>query len=260
MTRLVRLILCTPLCLALCVALAQTVVDIPTRPGVTQRLWVLAPADPKAVTILFTGGNGALQISSSGELGSGKGNFLIRTRTQWESRGFVVILVDAPSDRQAEPFLCGFRQTPEHANDIQRVIAWARAHYPLPVWLIGTSRGTQSAAFVATTLSRKDGPDGLILTSTILNDRDSRPVTAMPLNLLTIPTLVVHHHDDACKVCKPEFLSQLMDNLSAAPRQALLVVSGGHTQGDPCNAQAYHGFNGIEDEVVGKIAQWILAP
>jgi hypothetical protein len=28
--------------------------------------------------------------------------------------------------------------------------------------------------------------------------------------------------------------------------------------GDPCEGRAYHGFNGIEREVVEKIAAWIV--
>ncbi len=31
------------------------------------------------------------------------------------------------------------------------------------------------------------------------------------------------------------------------------------SRGDPCLAHAYHGFNGIETGVVGKIAAWITA-
>ena len=41
----------------------------------------------------------------------------------------------------------GFRQTEEHAADLKATIAWARATAKVPVWLVGTSRGTQSAAW-----------------------------------------------------------------------------------------------------------------
>ena len=43
---------------------AERVVDIPTRPGVTQRLLILAPQDPKATVILFAGGHGGLQVAT----------------------------------------------------------------------------------------------------------------------------------------------------------------------------------------------------
>lgn len=236
----------------------ETVVDIPTRPGVTQRFLLDVPEHPVASLILFAGGNGALQITPDGNLRGGRGNFLIRTRAQWAALGFVVVALDAPSDRQQEPFLSGFRQTPEHVADIRASIAWLRKQYKLPVWLLGTSRGTQSAAFAATTLPQDEGPDGLILTSTILSDNKSRPVPAMELGTMRIPTLVVHHRQDACKVCNPEYLSGLMQKLTATPRKDLILVDGGVTEGDPCEAKAYHGFNGLEETVVNTVAKWIL--
>jgi hypothetical protein len=42
-----------------------------------------------------------------------------------------------------------------------------------------------------------------------------------------------------------------------APRKELLTVQGGTSRGDPCEAFAYHGFNGVEAETVGKIAAWV---
>jgi uncharacterized SAM-binding protein YcdF (DUF218 family) len=240
---------------------AQTttkVVDIPTRPGITQRMLVLTPAEPKAAAILFTGGNGKVEIGGNGEVGQGKGNFLVRSRQQFADRGLLVVVVDAPSDRQAPPYLAGFRQTPEHAADIKAVVAWVREQTKTPVWLVGTSRGTQSAAFVATQLSGPDSPDGLVLTSTILTDDRGRPVPAMPVDKLKIPVLVVHHEHDACRFCAFSEVPALMAKLAGAPRKQLLAFTGGQNRGDPCEAQAYHGFNGIENDVVAKTVAWML--
>ncbi len=105
---------------------AASVVDIPTRPGVTQRFIYITPANPKASVILMAGGHGGLQIFSGGSMGWGNNNFLVRTRQQFADAGFAVAVVDAPSDRQSGPFLSGFRQTPEHAQDIKAVIAWLK--------------------------------------------------------------------------------------------------------------------------------------
>lgn len=52
----------------------------------------------------------------------------------------------------------------------------------------------------------------------------------------------------------------MLDRLIAAPRKELLAFDGGLNVGDPCEARAYHGFNGIEREVVGRIAAWITSP
>ena len=131
------------------------------RPGVTQRLLVLSPPEPKAAVTLIAGGHGGLQIFFNGSFKWGDGNFLIRTRQLFVDQGLTVAILDAPSDRHSPPFLSGFRQTAEHTEDIKAVIAWLREQAKVPVWLVGTSRGTQSAAYVTIALADSDGPDGL---------------------------------------------------------------------------------------------------
>jgi len=234
------------------------VVDIPTRPGVTQRFLYLAPVSAKASVILFAGGHGGLQIRDDGSFGWGKGNFLVRTRQLFADSGLAVVVIDAPSDRQSAPFLSGFRQTPEHVADVKAVIAWLKHRAEIPVWLIGTSRGTQSAAFIVTQLTAQEGgPEGLVLTSTILIDDKGRPVPEMALEKITIPVLVVHHEQDGCKLCPYSEIPRLMNKLSSTPKKELVSFRDGTNRGDPCEAFAYHGFNGLEEEVVKKIVTWI---
>lgn len=237
----------------------EKVVDLPTRPGVMQRMLVLAPPAPKAAVILLAGGHGGLQISSDGAIHWGRDNFLVRARQLFANQGFLVVLVDAPSDRLSPPFLRGFRQTPEHLTDIKTVIVWARGQTKTPVWLLGTSRGTQSAAFVATQLQPPDGPDGLALTSTILVDSEGPSVLAMPMDTLRIPVLVAHHEQDGCRLCSFSLTSNLMDKLRDAPKKQLISFTGGDDVGDACNARAHHGFNGLDNDVVGKMSNWMLA-
>ena len=235
----------------------ERAVDIATRAGVTQRFLLLEAQQPRAVVVLFAGGDGGLRLAPDGGIGALRDNFLVRTRRQFVEQGLSVAVVDAPSDRQRAPYLAGFRQTAQHAEDVRLLIAWLRANLKLPVWLIGTSRGTQSVAAVATQLAPAEAPDGIVLTSTILTDRASRPVTAMPLEELRIPVLVVHHEQDGCSLCSFGEIPGLMQKLSAAPRKDLQAWRGGINRGDPCEAMAYHGFNGIEKEVTAGIAAWI---
>lgn len=245
-------------------AAPDRVVDLPTRPGVTQRVLVQAPREaPKAAVLLFAGGHGGLRIAADGSLGWGKGNFLVRSRQRFADQGLLVVTVDAPSDRQSPPHLLGFRQTPEHAQDVSAVIAWVRQHHPgVPVWLVGTSRGTQSAAYLATELQGERAPDGVVLSASVLvehrRDRRDRPLLAMPLARIRVPVLVVHHEQDACRVCPFADVSALMVQLTNAPRRQLLAFTGGISEGDPCEAFAHHGFNGIEADVVQQIAAWLL--
>ena len=239
-------------------AQAERVVDVPSRPGVHQRLLVLSPPSPKASVVLFAGGNGGLQIGADGRLGWGAGNFLVRTRALFAAHDLLVAVIDAPSDKQQPPFLGGHRQRPDHVADVRAVIAWLRKEAAVPVWLVGTSRGTQSVAFLGTALPPSaGGPDGLVLTSTILSDPRGHAVPEMPLDAVRVPVLVVHHRLDGCEHCRFAAAPRVLERLTAAPRKELVAFDGGTSRGDPCEAWAYHGYTGIERDVVGAIAAWI---
>lgn len=239
---------------------APQVVDIPTRSGVSNRVQLLPAAQPKATLLLMAGGHGGLQMQPDGSLKWGKGNFLVRSAPLFVQQGVNAVIVDAPSDRQSSPFLNGFRQTPEHVADLKAIIAWARNQSAAPVWLVGTSRGTQSAGYVATQLQDRDGPDGLVLTSSILSDPKGRPVTDMELANIRIPTLVVHHEADGCNLCAYSSIPALMSKLSNTSSRQLLSFKGGDSKGDPCEAFSHHGFNGQEADVVQQTVAWINQP
>lgn len=237
----------------------KRVVDIASRPGVTQRVLVITPEKPQLAAILFAGGHGGLQIGKDGTVSWGAHNFLVRTQKLFAEKGVMTVLIDSPSDRQLPPYLFGFRQRREHVTDAQYVIAWVRENQPkLPVWLVGTSRGTQSAAYIATELAGKaDGPDGLVLTATIMSDKRSRAIPDMPLERLTIPVLVVHHVQDGCSHCSYEEVPDLFDRLSGSRRKEIVPFVGGQDKGDPCEALAHHGFNGLEHDIVTRIVTWM---
>ena len=243
-------------------ASAQSVrtIDIPTRPGATQRFLIITPDKPKAAVILFAGGDGGLTLEADGRIPNA-GNFLVRSRQQFADQGLTTVVIDAPSDRQSPPYLSGSRQTAEHVSDVKAVIAWLREQAKIPVWLIGTSRGTQSAAYIATQLPLAEGgADGIVLTSSIVRDQRSRAVPEMALDRVRIPVLVAHHRQDGCRACLFADVPPVLERLTATPRKELMAFDGGISVGDPCEARAYHGFNGIEREVVNAIAAWITMP
>ncbi|MEJ8836460.1 alpha/beta hydrolase [Ramlibacter sp. AN1133] len=242
-------------------AIAQTsqVLDLPTPRGVQQRGLAIRPeGEPERVLLLLTGGGGALGIFDNGSLRH-DGNFLIRSRSLFVQQGQAVVLVDTPSDRRE---LRGdFRESEEHAQDLGAVVAWARRTFARPVWIVGTSRGTQSAANAAVRLAGDAAPDGVVLTSTILGSSrfgtsTARPVQEMGVEKLRMPVLVMHHAQDACQVCPPQRLPELMAKLPAG-RSALRTYEGGRSQGPLCEPLAYHGFNGIEDRVVADMVAWM---
>ena len=243
-------------------AQSPQVVDLPTRSGVTLRMLVQEPPSPASVLVLISGGAGQLDIASNGFIRR-EGNFLVRSRSLFTERGHAVVLLDPPSDRSRPPYLGGdFRESPEHAADLAAVVQWARTKYGKKVWLVGTSRGTHSAATAALQLQGAAAPDGIVLTSTILGrsrfgDSTARPLTELDMTALRLPVLVVHHEQDPCGVCAPAQLPALMKRLPAGT--PLHMFSGGPSRGAPCDPFSHHGFNGIEDRVVEDISGWIKA-
>lgn len=77
----------------------------------------------------------------------------------------------------------------------------------------------------------------------------------IPLDAIKVPKLFVHHVSDACKSTPYDAARELAAKLNAD----FMTVSGGKTKGKPCQAFAYHGFNGLEEKVVDEIKNWIKA-
>ena len=82
------ILLLAALCLAgACGAAEPQVVDVPTRPDVSQRFLYLPVENPTAALILFAGGHGGLQLSEDGAVRGLKGNFLVRSRELFTAAG-----------------------------------------------------------------------------------------------------------------------------------------------------------------------------
>jgi hypothetical protein len=237
---------------------AERVVDVATRPGITVRVLVGAPdGPPRAAALLFAGGHGGLRLGPDGSIAWGKRNFVVRTRERLGARGIATVVVDAPSDRRE---LGVFRATRDHAADVAAVIRWARQALAVPVWLVGTSRGSVSVANAAAALAGgPDSPDGIVLSSSILDDPRSASVLDFDLGKVRVPALVVHHRADGCPVCPPALVPRLERRLANAARREVVLVSGGVSEGGVCEAVAHHGYNGIEEDVIAAVARFVLA-
>jgi hypothetical protein len=232
--------------------------DIFSR-GERTRLLVETVARPAAVVVLFAGGKGAMHIAPDGKIGRGAGNFLIRSRTSFLKRNFTTVVIDAPTDR-ANDLRFGFRGSAEHAADIGVAIRHLRSRYTAPVWLVGTSRGTNSVGNAAARL-KQDEPDGIVLTSSMMADNDKgNSLFDYPLEKIKIPTLVVHHVDDDCFVNPASEVPRLKNRLKNAQPLRVMMQTGGTVEGSACGPWGHHGFRRIEDKVVGEIARWIRAP
>lgn len=75
---------------------------------------------------------------------------------------------------------------------------------------------------------------------------------------IRVPVLVVHHEQDGCSHCAFSETPALMAKLTRTTRSQLLSFKGDQNEGDPCEALAHHGFNGLEPEVVRQMAGWVL--
>jgi alpha/beta superfamily hydrolase len=216
--------------------------DLPSRPGVTQPIDATFIAGARASAILFPGGNGIYA--------TGQKNFLRRIVPDLLKSGFSVVTIDVPSD-QAAGMSWAFRAGPEHARDILSVIDFVKTRSPAPVWLIGTSRGSVSAANGAAAAGRRVG--GVILTSSVW----ARGMAAVPMEKIVVPVLIVHNRDDGCPESPFAGADSGIKRLTGAPASQLVAVSGGLSRGDACQAMSPHGFLGIEKPVVDAMVQWI---
>jgi len=238
-------------------ALKESFHSLETREGVRQPFWLIEPENARKAVILFAGGNGMLDIDESG-IGR-QGNFLVRSRNLFAQQGFVVAVIDKPDDRSD---LLQFRKTAEHARDVGGVIASLRQRHPgKPIWLVGTSRGTISAANAAAHLIGSIGPDGLVLTSSVtMSGKSGKDSLAdVELKKITVPTLIVHHRQDECRYTPFGAAKKLVKQLSSVTVKEFKDVTGGKDKGDPCKGESYHGFLGIEEQVVRLIGDWIKA-
>jgi pimeloyl-ACP methyl ester carboxylesterase len=156
--------------------------------------------------------------------------------------------------------LANFRTTEAHAQDIAGVIAFLKQAARVPVWLVGTSRGTISAANVIARLPW--AADGLVLTSSTTRRSKRSPDSLLDVNLADIqrPTLFVHHENDLCVITPYADIPRTMKELTRAPKVDLLSFEGGATaRSDPCDALSHHGYLGLEPLVVDAIVTWIKA-
>jgi hypothetical protein len=189
---------------------------------------LIKPEAPQASVILMPGGNGLIDADDNGSIRALKFNQLVRTRDAYAGRGLAVLVVDAKTPLEAA---------------IQYMAAIKR-----PVTVVATSSGTIRAA---QGIAHGARPDALVLTSGFLSresgsDRNVMSILGTPESLP--PTLVIHHTQDSCESTLPAGVEPFVKWSAGRARAAWL--SGGISEGEPCQARAHHGFNGIDDQVV----------
>ncbi len=222
------------------------IVVLPARPGVKQRVLVVRSEEKaKGSVVLFMGGPGTTPFWKAGDGFNLAGNFLIRSTSLFTQQGFVAVIVEPPSD-QSGGFGDIFRESPMHAKDIQVVVSHLAERGDTPVFLVGTSRGTLSVAYLAAEL-KSNHVKGIVLTSSMDN---------ISLEKTDYPVLFVHHQEDECFVTTYADALQSYERVSS-PQKAFVTVRGGKpATGRECGPFAEHGFLGKEIEVVKVITDW----
>ena len=246
-------------------AAGPSLVSIQTPRGAKQSFILVSPSGkPTASLILFAGGDGALGLKTASSMEWGAGNFLVRSRNLFAARGFVVAVIDAPSDHK-NGMDAVFRMSGAHAGDIEAVASHLKKQFNAPVWLVGTSMGTFSAAGGAIAARNIDG---LVLTSTVTRTKSDWKiarshrdgVASMALARVTAPSLIVSHRHDGCDVTPAADASKLSGRLTKAGKVEVVLLDGGaRPVSAPCEAKSQHGFLGIEGQAVDTIAKFVRA-
>lgn len=231
----------------------EEVVQLPFSDGVQWRILYDAPEHPRATLVMLSGGTGDIGIEVAGGFRHGN-NFVVRTRETWVAKGYAVVIPDAVDHAN----LRGLRSSPAYGRLVDRLASFARSRAKIPVFLLGTSQGSIAAVSGAVT-----APPGLlagvILTESVSVQGGSGETVfdARPAEV-RVPVLIVANTDDRCPVAPPADAPRIAAALRNAPDMSVVEVQGGiNADGRPCGSLSPHGYNGIETEVVGRIAAWI---
>jgi len=231
-------------------------VTLSTRSGVTQSFVILPiEGQPAAIALLYVGGGGRINLrKEGGEIKFGARNFLPRTANEWARNGVLPVVMDAPSDQQSE-LSDSYREGREQSVDARAVVEELRLRYGgRPVYIVGTSRGTISAAHIGRDL----GADvaGVVLTSSLFGGtgrRQTQSLQGFDYGRIRAPLLFVHHRDDGCWATPYATAAQV------GRRYELISVSGGKPpESGPCDPFAAHGYYGVEAGTVDAITAWML--
>jgi len=236
---------------------ADHLVSVDTRPGVRVAYWWMERPNARATIVLLPGGEGGIGMKGGTPHSD---NFLVRSRDYFADAGYNVAVVGKPSDKS--DLDAYFRSTDEHVADLRAVVD-KLGKFGKPVWLVGTSLGTISAAAAAA--AEPPLPiAGVVLTSSVTgtNRYTKFSVPMLDLSKVRVPVLVMHHKEDACEVCEPSQAHRIVEALVNAPVKKLLLVSGGSMfpTGPACQALHHHGYIGMEKEAAADVTAWIADP
>jgi predicted alpha/beta-hydrolase family hydrolase len=252
------------LCLALSTAFIATaphaaetatdaLVNLKKQNGTTLRYLLTAapgagPTAGRTGVVLFAGSQGEIHLDQG--IPRPGVNFLVRSRGLFAQEELVVAVFDPSTDTGALSDRA--RMSPEHAQEVSMVINDLRQRTGVSaVYLVGTSRGTISAAYLANALG--SGVNGVVLTSTLFRaSKAGAGLSGFDFATIKQPLLFVHNTEDQCKTTPPGYAKDL------GTKYPLIWISGSTGElEEPCGPFSAHGYLGREKEAVHAIAEWI---
>ena len=193
-------------------------------------------------------------------IGKSKIGFLVRNRDFFARQKLMVALVDAPSDMKKIGL---YRANSKIAEDIKAIASYLKKEVNVPIWLVGMSGGTYAASIGS--IHIRDEIDGLVLFSSVTRCKEGCPeypayssIIDMNLGKISVPTLIVYHKNDACVETPPSDANKIKEALENSPKVEVMYFEGGKKpKSKPCAPLSAHGYYGIEEQVIGTVADFI---
>lgn len=212
------------------------------------KLAVLLPGYPSVVRPVIERG-----VMTSSKL---TGNFLIRARRHLLDGNIASLIVDCHSE-SGDICTSAYQASKQRQEDVDTLVAEIKRRSPsiTEVWLIGTSMGTISSAFMP--VHNQSGYAGAIHTATITEPyavKSYKELGDFDYKKSSTPQFFVHHVNDPCYLTTYSSAKAISEKYSVP----LIAVSGGaNFQGGLCAAFTEHGFRGKEKEVMNAISEII---
>jgi hypothetical protein len=184
------------------------------------------------------------------------GNFLIRSRRHLVDTDIATFIIDC---KPTTTGICSseYQSSIERHQDVSKLILEVKKNYPSikEVWLIGTSMGTVSSAFMPT--YDANFYSGAIHTASITEPfkRGSYgELGNFNYKKITIPQFFIHHKDDPCDKTTYSGAEKISKEFNLP---LITVLGGSNFTGPACEAGNQHGFKGIEKNVMNAIQEII---
>jgi dienelactone hydrolase len=223
------------------------VLEVPQAGEAPTKTFLIETAKPKAVVLLFIGGDGVLDLKPDGS--TTKENPLNRSAGQWKSYGINSVLVDSPYDL-GDARRGNVRGKSEHLSRVESVVNYYKNKFNVPVWIFGHSMGTVTAIQFANQSERSAAITGIIIAGTHIGENLNTSFSK--------PVMAIHHQKEACPATPISASESIIKGRSKETKSELVMIDGGEDVGKACMGLAYHGFNKVEDKVVGAAAKFIL--